>query len=279
MTYDPDRRMVLMFGGETTTGSLSATLLAWNGTNWTCIAAGGPPPRSATMLAYDAARHVVVLYGGRAGRAMLRDTWEFSAAGWRLVNDSGPTNEPHGVIAYDSASRAIVMFNGLGDDGPARATWSWNGREWAKRADAPTAEFPNAMFASDGSHGAVLITARRGEPGREFTPPVYEWRASAWTPVSVTGEAPTFSPQAPAAGTASSAVLYAGFEKDQSVTTWILDKSHWRRHDGLSPPRRKGAQMVFDPARSVMVLHGGDDGSRVLDDTWEWNGSSWRKVR
>jgi hypothetical protein len=36
--------------------------------------------------------------------------------------------------------------------------------------------------------------------------------------------------------------------------------------------------MVFDPERSVVVLHAGYDGARVLTDTWEWNGMRWMKV-
>jgi hypothetical protein len=231
------------------------------------------------MLAYDPVRRVVVLYGGRIGRDMLRDTWELNATGWRLLNESGPTSEPHGVMAYDSVTRSMLLFNGLGDDTPARATWSWNGEMWTKVADSPTKEFPNAMFPSSGTRPATLITARKNDPGREYAPPIYEWRANAWAPLTVGGESPAFSPQAPAARTATGAILYAGFESNQLVTTWILEGTQWRRYQGESPSRRKGAQMMYDPVRSVVVLHSGDDNSRVLDDTWEWNGTSWRRVR
>jgi hypothetical protein len=37
--------------------------------------------------------------------------------------------------------------------------------------------------------------------------------------------------------------------------------------------------MAFDASRGVAVRHAGYDGAQVLDDTWEWNGTSWRKIR
>lgn len=279
MTYDSSRRLTVVFGGEDGTGSLSASTLGWDGKTWTCISETGPSPRSAAMLAYDASRNVLVLYGGRAGRTTFRDTWELGAQGWKLVNDSGPTSEPHGVMAFDRASRAVLLFNGFGVDGPARATWSWNGRAWNKLSDAPAQEFPNAMFSSTSTQPATLLTARKGEPGRGYSAPIYEWRGNSWAPVNVSGDVPAFSPQAPTARTRSGAILYAGFESNSTVTSWILDGTQWFRYAGESPSRRKGAQMVFDEARGVAVLHAGDDGSRVLDDTWEWNGSRWSRIR
>ena len=74
-------------------------------------------------------------------------------------------------------------------------------------------------------------------------------------------------------------MLYAGFEPGGvSPKTWVLDGTAWRAHDGPGPGRRKGAHMVFDPVRSVVVLHAGDDGSRNLADTWEWDGVKWERA-
>lgn len=57
MTYDSDRRLTIIFGGETVAGSLSSETWGWDGTSWTCVAAASvasPSPRGALMLAYDA---------------------------------------------------------------------------------------------------------------------------------------------------------------------------------------------------------------------------------
>jgi hypothetical protein len=222
---------------------------------------------------------VLVLYGGRRGRQGLRDTWELGASGWQQKHAAGPTPDPHGVLAYDAPSAGVLLFHSLGDDSPARATWRWDGTSWTKVADGPNEQFPDAMFAGVAAQPTMLVTARSTGAPDAFNPLVYQRRANRWNPVATSGAIPVFSPQAPAARTPSGALLFAGFEPDRSVTTWILDGATWHRYEGASPPRRRNAQMVFDPTRSVVVLHAGYDGTRVLTDTWEWDGTRWRQVR
>jgi hypothetical protein len=276
MTYDGNRAQVVIFGGEAAGGSLTADLLAWDGTRWTCLSSGGPSPRSDAVLAFDGSRKVLVLYGGRAGRQSFRDTWEFAAGQWVRRDTAGPTPEPHGVAAFDHAAGGVLLFSGLGDDTPARGTWLWNGKAWSSRANEPRAEFPDAALDATPGNSARLITARRLGPDR-YNPLLYAW-SGAWTPLAATGDVPVFSPQAPAAATPKGVLLYAGFEADRSVNTWTFDGSAWTRHGGASPTRRKGAQMALDRARGVVVLFAGDDGDRILTDTWEWDGRAWRRI-
>jgi hypothetical protein len=61
---------------------------------------------------------------------------------------------------------------------------------------------------------------------------------------------------------------------------WEWDGIDWHRatpSTGL-PPARTAAAMAYDTARTTAVMFGGvaDDGVRPLDDTWVWNGASWR---
>jgi len=283
MTWDPDRRQAVLFGGEAPGDRLSADTWGWNGTSWGCIAgtgASGPRPRSAAMLAYDARRHVLVLYGGRlGGRDGLRDTWELGPSGWSQRDTLGPTPDPHGVLGWDETTAGVLLYHSRGDDGPGRATWRWSGSAWSKVVDGPDEEFPDALFAGDATNPATLITARATGDNDSFEATLYQWLGNRWLPIPTAGAIPHFSPQAPAARTRSGAVLFAGFEPDRTVKSWVLEGSQWRKVDGVQPPRRKGAQMVFDPLRGVAILHAGDDGQQVLDDTWEWNGSEWRRVQ
>jgi hypothetical protein len=241
-----------------------------------CISSTGPSPRTDAGLVFDAMRNVLVLYGGRAGGQAFRDTWEFRGTHWVRRDSLGPTPEPHGVAAFDPAEGGVLLFAGLGDDTPARRTWLWNGTTWTARADEPSGQFPNAAFDGSVAVPPRLMTTRRLGPGKH-NPVVYVWR-NAWNPLVVDGDLPVFSPQAPAAATHDGAVLYAGFEADRSVSTWTLRGSRWAKHAGPSPGRRKGARMAYDAARDIVVLHAGDDGDRVLDDTWEWDGRAWRRV-
>jgi hypothetical protein len=49
----------------------------------------------------------------------------------------------------------------------------------------------------------------------------------------------------------------------------------WSRPDVSSPPPRTGHGMAYDALRGKVVLFGGDNGSGLLGDTWEWDGASW----
>ena len=282
MTYDPSRRQVVVFGGESSDRRPSGELWGWDGRAWSCLTPstnGTPASRGAAVIAFDERRGVLVLYGGRIGRRGLRDTWELSSTGWSLRDTAGPTTAPHGSMAYDSSAGAILLYHSAGDGGALRESWRWDGRGWTSVASGPNAQFPNAMLASDARHPATLVTARQLGAADAFEPLFYEWRGGGWALMSTTGDVPHFSPQAPVARTPTGALLYAGFEPDTSVRTWTLGGAVWRRYDGPSPSRRRGVQMVFDPSRRVVVMQGGDTGSRLLDETWEWNGARWTRVR
>ncbi|HEV7679766.1 MAG TPA: hypothetical protein VGQ42_14470 [Candidatus Dormibacteraeota bacterium] len=44
-----------------------------------------------------------------------------------------------------------------------------------------------------------------------------------------------------------------------------------------NPPARAQAAMAYDPNLGVVVMFGGRGGSGSLDDTWTWDGSTWRR--
>ena len=78
-------------------------------------------------------------------------------------------------------------------------------------------------------------------------------------------------------------VLFAGGQY-QSVynETWEFDGVRWSRHPvspAASPSPRRDHRMVFDSARGVVVLHGGQDANQTLrNDTWEFDGVNWKPV-
>lgn len=55
---------------------------------------------------------------------------------------------------------------------------------------------------------------------------------------------------------------------------WSFDGSTWVEVTAPRPPARTGHAMVFDETRGVVVLFGGSWG-QLLQDTWEWNGTTW----
>jgi hypothetical protein len=79
-------------------------------------------------MAYDNARHRVILFGGAKGSLGLGDTWEWDGVSWTKVATTGPSPRIYSAAAYDGVSRTVVLFGGddtfgnlLGD------TWAWSG--------------------------------------------------------------------------------------------------------------------------------------------------------
>ena len=64
--------------------------------------------------------------------------------------------------------------------------------------------------------------------------------------------------------------------------TWTRDAGSWRlRRPPVSPPARFGAAMADDPTLERVILFGGlrrTPAAEVVEDTWAWDGESWRRV-
>src|SRR5262249_47943874 len=86
MTYDANRRRVVLFGGDSLNdGLLFGETWEWDGENWTQVQDIGPSPRAFHAMAYDSARRRSVLFGGRTTAGRTGDTWEWDGESWTQV--------------------------------------------------------------------------------------------------------------------------------------------------------------------------------------------------
>src|SRR5437667_12480600 len=46
-----------------------------------------------------------------------------------------------------------------------------------------------------------------------------------------------------------------------------------------SPPARSYLAMTYDPVSGKIIMFGGFDGRRYLNDTWAFDGTTWTRVR
>jgi hypothetical protein len=88
----------------------------------------GADPRTGARMAYDAARKVIVLYGGDG----LDDTWTWNGRAWSRVNASGPGSRAHHAIAYDPGRSRVVLFGGYDGRRNLNDTWEFDGSAWVK---------------------------------------------------------------------------------------------------------------------------------------------------
>jgi hypothetical protein len=137
------------------------------------------------------------------------------------------------------------------------------------------------LIAATGTVGAVVAAVQRpptsGPPERTPLP----------TPVPFPTAAPTPVPRGPVDGFGFSVaddpatdhvVVFGGI--DSYDTTWLYDGEHWTlAHPRSTPPGRFGAAIAYDPATRMVMLFGGRLGpGQVVNDTWEWNGTTWREL-
>ena len=59
--------------------------------------------------------------------------------------------------------------------------------------------------------------------------------------------------------------------------TWEWDGQRWTRINVTGPSARDHTQMVYDPARRVIVLHGGGLDEEATE-TWMYDGRAWTRA-
>lgn len=106
--------------------------------------------------------------------------------------------------------------------------------------------------------------------------------ARPWEQLSPAAEPPARASHAMAADrTSGDIVLFGGRAETEPALddTWTWDGETWVPADidpERRPPGRRSHAMAFDRSRGRLVMFGGRDSSgNRLDDTWEWEGSSW----
>ena len=253
MAYDSCRDVVVLYGGKDGSITLEDTW-EWDGDRWTCRCgescdkpACGPGPRSAHTMAFDEDRCVTVLFGGNdAVGNYLNDTWEWDGTAWTQRCDPCPPPTRNGAgMAYDSTGGVILLFGGY-SPGLLNDTWQWDGITWTEVSTTtpPTPRSWVAMAYDRGRDRTVVF-------GGNLVPVTCPANSDETWELNM-----STSPDA----------------------TWSLVCDPGSGCEP-SPSARLRPLMVYDSARSVMVLFGGTDYcTSVFGDTWEYDGSTWSPI-
>jgi hypothetical protein len=105
-----------MFGGVSG-NTLLGDLWEWNGTRWHRVSTRtGPSPRIGAALVYDAARRVLVLFGGSgldSSDDVYGDTWESKGSTWTertLSSKLDPHPRAEHSMAYDRKRGKVLLY-------------------------------------------------------------------------------------------------------------------------------------------------------------------------
>lgn len=116
----------------------------------------------------------------------------------------------------------------------------------------------------------LLVAASASAQWQQLTP--------AASPTARSGAGMTFDP------VTNSVLLFGGSTGlSSSNQTWSYDGSTWTQlAPAVSAPAKVGIELVYDVARGVTVMYGGLNtsffGGPSVDQTWEWNGSTWTQA-
>src|ERR1017187_7790475 len=107
---------------------------------WGLVQTNGPSPRQHHAMAYDSARHVVVLFGGSDSSSYKGDTWEWDGVNWALIpTTTSPSPRNEHAMAYDSNRGVVVLFGGGNDNSPEAQGETWEypvAGQWGRRANS-----------------------------------------------------------------------------------------------------------------------------------------------
>ena len=151
--------------------------------------------------------------------------------------------------------------------------------DWkSSNIQGPVPRMGHAM-AYDSARGRVVMFGGSGN-ATGYLVETWEWDGNRWfrrTPL--TSPPARLHPAMAYDSDRGRVVLFGGtYEGTAYDDTWEWDGNTWiEREPPTSPPPRQEHAMVYDSVRGCVVLFGGATYSStgLLQDTWEWGGSTW----
>ena len=269
MAYDAAHQRVILFGGKISYGgsSFSNETWAWDGTNWTKLSpVTSPTARANHIMAYDAARQRVVLFGGYNLSGFLSETWEWDGTTW---TQRTPATSPSGggAMAYDAARQRVVLFTTIG-------AWEWDGTTWTQR-------IPATSLPARGNYAMAYDTVRQrvvlfgGDNGTNSLNDTWEWDGTTWTQRTLTISPPAQTNHTMTYDPVRQRIILSGVGG-----TWEYDGTRWRLAMGgnfTQPGTRTSPALVYE-TNGTTLLFGGRNGATLNNDTFRWDGAGWKQV-
>lgn len=239
----------------------------------------GPSPRYFYAMTYDTRRQVTILFGGLTKDGLSNETWEYDGNQWRQIETpETPTPRGNSVMAYDPILNKTVLYGG-GDDLWLEETWEYDGQTWQliEMASPPALYEQGAMAYFPERGGLILFGGLLLQ--------TWQYVDHTWVPLNV---------QLPVDFRMIDVSLVYDNWRERLVlqpnhngkfVTLELDNSgDWYisgegEHLEDFPGERTFVSTAFDNQRGVTILFGGAlAGDTNAQDTWEYDGMSWRKV-
>ena len=277
LSYAPDRRESLMYGGVDSDGEVQEQLTSFDGSDW--IKDCDPCPPGALVghgQAIDTRRNRLVIFGGSSdgGPGGVVDAfWSWDGSTWLPIEGDGPRPSARWAtqMVYDPIRDKVVLFGGqdaagslLGDihefDGTGWRAITTTGPAPAPRRDfGSTATFVGCRAELPELAGKFAIYGGESAGGPSLDD-LWAWDGSAWLQIceACTGAGRSGAAVAYDAGTGR-LVIQGGYgDRTEFAETWEVGRRTMRT--ATEPSARDSAAIVYDGSRDVIVLFGGNGG-------------------
>ena len=265
----------------------------------TAAFANHPSPRLQPRMAFDEQNGVGVLFGGRGladpaiGLTVATDeTWFWVQNQW---SQQFPQHRPggrseHGMV-YDSQRQRIVVFGGRRESTELRArhlyyndTWIWQNNDWQQleTANAPGGREMFGMAYDRDRDRIVLFGGYDNPDGRTREPlkDTWEFDGNNWVQVSTNG--PEVAKPVLVYDEARDETLMLGIddEFETLMYRWNADSDTWEQITGTLPTCINEGTMAYQRHNERVLAVGGvcTTETPTVDETWEWDGSTWTKL-
>jgi hypothetical protein len=283
MAYDFARQRVVMFGGLAGFNPNLRDTWEYDGADWALrTPTQMPTPQWDTALAYDLVRQQTVLFGNGnlPGGAHLADTWTWDGADW--TDHGKPASRQLAAFADDTLRGRTVMHGG-NNSVVLRDTWEHDGTRWHRIATATSPALAGHALAFDPQRGRTVLFG--GGVLFVTSDMTWEWDGANWIQRSPATSPPARMNHAMATDLARRRIVLFGGQTGVTTTltnlndTWEYDGTTWQQVTpvSLSPVPRMGTAMVFESARSRILLFGGTNNASTagFSDTWVYDGTAW----
>lgn len=293
MVWDARDGYVLLFGGYNL-GTFYGGTWEFSGGKWSRLLPSGctgcPSARGFASITYDSADREVLLFGGW-NLNYLNDTWKFVGGSWYELGWVGhngiPSPSPREMaqMTFDPVDNYTVLFGGWSGTANLGDTWRLQAGNWTELSSTsgyPVARELGSMTWDAANGEAVLFGGCENQCTTNSSyQDTWTFRGGTWTRLSL-----TLSPRGrwEAASTYDSTdgyvLLYGGRNTTGPFVsvlndTWSFLDNRWTNlTPEINPASRWGGRMASDTTDGYVVLFGGINGSRTLQnyslDTWEW---------
>lgn len=245
-----------------------------------------PGELRAASMTYDAARRVVLLFGGASPAEPEHSTmhgslWARDGGAWKLLADDGPPARVHGCFTFDAKRQRAVLYGGSAGDFPSEQffddTWEWDGKSWAQVSDRGPGKRAHCTCAWDPTRERVLLFGGMDmEHGKELRD-LWQWDGKQWQPIEAQPPAVGYAPTLLFDDASKSMLLLCVNPDTTRVVTAVLNGKEFVASGKDGPTLIPGAVVALGKKRGLLAF-GGYDGQAMCNQTWRFADSAWTRL-